>query len=126
MSFTIIEFVGGWLTNSTAIMAEAVHDLGDSLLIGCAWLHSRLGRKSADREFTYGYRRLSLFGALINGLVLIAGSIWVLSEAIPRLANPVMPVTEGMRVKGLFDECTKLFPFAGATPIKKPGLNRVI
>ncbi|EDY86724.1 cation diffusion facilitator family transporter [gamma proteobacterium HTCC5015] len=77
-------------------MADAVHDLGDSLSIGSAWLLNRLGKKSADSEFTYGYRRLSLFGALINSLVLIAGSIWVLSEAIPRLANPVMPVTEGM------------------------------
>lgn len=96
VGFTIIEFIGGWLTNSTAIMADAVHDLGDSLSIGSAWLLNRLGRKSADTEFTYGYRRLSLFGALINGLVLIAGSLWVLSEAIPRLANPVMPVTEGM------------------------------
>lgn len=94
--FTIIEFVGGWLTNSTAIMADAVHDLGDSLSIGGAWILNNLGRKSADSEFTYGYRRLTLFGALINGLVLIAGSIWVLSEAIPRLANPVMPVSEGM------------------------------
>ena len=36
--FTIIEFVGGWLTNSTAIMADAVHDLGDSLSIGTAWV----------------------------------------------------------------------------------------
>jgi len=96
VGFTIIEFIGGWLTNSTAIMADAVHDLGDSLSIGSAWLLNRLGQKSADKEFTYGYRRLSLFGAMINGLVLIAGSLWVLSEAIPRLANPVMPVTEGM------------------------------
>jgi cobalt-zinc-cadmium efflux system protein len=96
VSFTIIEFIGGWLTNSTAIMADAVHDLGDSLSIGSAWFLNRAGNKSANSVFTYGYRRLSLFGALINGLVLIAGSIWVLSEAIPRLADPVMPVTEGM------------------------------
>jgi cobalt-zinc-cadmium efflux system protein len=94
--FTVIEFVGGWLTNSTAIMADAVHDLGDSLSIGSAWLLNRLGRKSANPEYTYGYRRLSLFGALINGLVLIAGSVWVLVTAIPRLADPVMPHTEGM------------------------------
>ena len=96
VGFTIIEFIGGWLTNSTAIMADAVHDLGDSLSIGSAWLLNRRGRKTADNEFTYGYQRLSLFGALINGLVLVGGSFWVLSEAIPRLANPVMPVTEGM------------------------------
>lgn len=101
VGFTIIEFIGGVLTNSTAIMADAVHDLGDSLSIGSAWLLTRLGRKSADKEFTYGYRRLSLFGALVNGLVLIAGSLWVLSEAIPRLADPLMPVTEGMIALGI-------------------------
>lgn len=96
VAFTIIEFIGGLLTNSTAIMADAVHDLGDSLSIGSAWLLARWGRKSADSEFTYGYRRLTLFGAFINSVVLIAGSLWVLNEAIPRLADPIMPVTEGM------------------------------
>lgn len=96
LAFSIIEFVGGWLTNSTAIMADAVHDLGDSLSIGSAWLLDRVGRRRADDQFTYGYQRLSLFGALLNGVVLVAGSIWVLSEAIPRLAEPVMPMTEGM------------------------------
>ena len=96
LGFTLIEFVGGWLTNSTAIMADAVHDLGDSLSIGSAWILSRLGNKQADTRFTYGYQRLSLLGALINGLVLVAGSIWILATAIPRLADPVMPHTEGM------------------------------
>ena len=99
--FTVIEFIGGWLTNSTAIMADAVHDLGDSLSIGSAWLLNRLGEKSASPEYTYGYKRLSLFGALINGLVLIVGSIWVLVMAIPRLADPVMPHTEGMLALGV-------------------------
>ncbi|RZF77633.1 cation transporter [Pseudoalteromonas sp. CO325X] len=94
--FTIIEFIGGWLTNSTAIMADAVHDLGDTLSIGSAWLLNKLGTKSATKEFTYGYRRLSLLGALINGIVLIVGSVWILYEAVPRLSNPEMPETEGM------------------------------
>lgn len=96
LGFTIIEFIGGLLTNSTAIMADAVHDLGDSLSLGSAWFLSRWGQKSANNEFTYGYRRLTLFGAFLNSVVLIAGSAWVLKEAIPRLADPVMPVTEGM------------------------------
>jgi cobalt-zinc-cadmium efflux system protein len=96
LGFTIIEFIGGLLTNSTAIMADAVHDLGDSLSLGSAWLLSRWGQKTATNEFTYGYRRLTLFGAFLNSIVLIAGSIWVLTQAIPRLSDPVMPVTEGM------------------------------
>ncbi len=81
VGFTIIEFIGGWLTNSTAIMADAVPALGDSLSIGTAWFLNRLGRKSADTEFTYGYRRLSHFTDPINCPVLIAGSLWVISEA---------------------------------------------
>ena len=96
VGFTIIEFIGGLLTNSTAIMADAVHDLGDSLSIGTAWVLSKLSKKQADSSFTYGYKRLSLFGALINGIVLIAGSIWVLTQAVPRLFDPVMPEAEGM------------------------------
>lgn len=96
VSFTIIEFIGGILTNSTAIMADAVHDLGDSLSIGFAWMLSKLSNKESDYDFTYGYQRFTLLGALINSLVLIVGSVWVLSEAIPKLMNPEMPVVEGM------------------------------
>jgi cobalt-zinc-cadmium efflux system protein len=96
VGFTIIEFIGGWLTNSTAIMADAVHDLGDSLSIGTAWCLNIIGAKQASQRFTYGYKRLSLLGALINALVMIGGSSWVLMQAIPRLFDPQMPNTEGM------------------------------
>ena len=95
-TFTIIEFIGGWLTNSVAIMADAVHDLGDTLSIGLAWYLSKLGKKASTEKYTYGFKRLSLMGAMINGVILIVGAVWILSEAIPRLVNPEMPVTEGM------------------------------
>ena len=95
-TFTIIEFIGGWLTNSVAIMADAVHDLGDTLSIGLAWYLSKLGKKTSTEKYTYGFKRLSLMGAMINGVILIVGAVWILSEAIPRLVNPEMPVTEGM------------------------------
>ena len=100
--FTIIEFIGGWLTNSTAIMADAVHDLGDSLSIGTAWGLNKLSDKQANNTFSYGYKRFSLLGALINGLVLTIGSIWILFEAIPRLSAPVMPQVEGMLLLSIF------------------------
>ena len=95
-TFTIIEFIGGWLTNSVAIMADAVHDLGDTLSIGLAWYLSKLGKKASTEKYTYGFKRLSLMGAMINGVILVVGAVWILSEAIPRLVNPEMPVTEGM------------------------------
>ena len=96
VSFTIIEFIGGFLTNSTAIMADAIHDLGDSLSIGFAWILSHYSEKQASPIYSYGYKRLSLLGALINSVVLIAGSIFVLTESIPRLSDPQMPIVEGM------------------------------
>jgi len=100
--FTIIEFIGGWLTNSTAIMADAVHDLGDSLSIGTAWGLNKLSDKDSNQTFSYGYKRFSLLGALINGIVLTVGSIWILLEAIPRLAEPEMPQVEGMIILSVF------------------------
>ncbi len=96
VGFTIIEFIGGYLTNSTAIIADAVHDLGDSLSIGMAWLLNKLGNRQADSHYTYGLRRVSLLGALINSLTLIVGSVLVLIHAIPRLFEPQMPTVEGM------------------------------
>lgn len=95
-SFTVIELVGGVLTNSTAILADAVHDLGDTLAIGLGWFLQKFSQKSADEKYSYGYKRFSLLGAVINAAILIAGSILILFEAIPRLWAPEMPVVEGM------------------------------
>ncbi|MEX1220493.1 MAG: cation diffusion facilitator family transporter [Idiomarina sp.] len=102
LAFTVVEFIGGILTNSTAILADAVHDLGDSLSLGMAWLLNKLGQKDATSTFTYGYQRLSLVGAFINAVVLITGSVWIMSMAIPRLWEPEMPMAEGMLVMAVF------------------------
>ncbi len=94
--FTLIELVGGVLTNSIAIISDAVHDLGDTLAIGFGWGASKLSERAPDARFTYGYRRLSLLSALVNGLILTIGSIWILMQAIPRLWAPELPHTGGM------------------------------
>lgn len=95
-SFTLIEFIGGWLTNSVAIMADAMHDLGDCLAIAFAWLASKVSGKAANPSYSYGYRRWSLLSALINSVILVLGSVWILAEAIPRLWQPQLPMAEGM------------------------------
>lgn len=96
LGFAVIEFIGGVLTNSTAIMADAVHDVGDALSIGLAWAMGAWSQKPASASYSYGLRRLSLLSALINGLVLIGGTAWVLGESLPRLLAPQMPHTSGM------------------------------
>jgi cobalt-zinc-cadmium efflux system protein len=126
VTFTIIEFVGGVLTNSTAIMADAVHDLGDSLSIGSAWFLAWLSGKNADEDFTYGYRRLSLLGAVINGLVLIVGSSWVLLQTIPRLFDPVLPNVNGMfglAILGVLVNGFAAYKLSGGTSLNERVLN---
>ena len=86
---TIIEFIGGF-TCSTAILADAVHDVW-YLSLGLAWILSKLGKKQADNTLPAVVKTRST-GAFINAVVLIAGSAWVLVEAIPRLWNPRMPL----------------------------------
>lgn len=96
--FTIIEIIGGIMTNSVAIMSDAVHDLGDSLSLGLAWYFQNYSKKKRSPSFSYGYGRFSLLGAIINSIVLVVGSIFIFIEAIPRLVNPQQPETQGMMV----------------------------
>ena len=96
LGFAILEIFGGLWTNSLAIISDAVHDLGDSLSLGLAWYLEKASDKKSDLIFSYGYRRLSLLAALINTLILLAGSLYVISEAIPRLINPEPINAKGM------------------------------
>ena len=96
LSFSIIEIIGGLLTNSMAILSDALHDLGDSISLAVSWYLENFSQKGADEDFSYGYARFSLLGALINSLVLILGSFFILSEVIPRLFNPQTVHPEGM------------------------------
>ena len=96
LGFTLIEIVGGILTNSVAIISDAIHDLGDSLSLGLSWYFQSLSKKKSDAKFSFGYQRFSLLGAVVNSMVLVIGGILVLQEAIPRLWEPTQPDAEGM------------------------------
>jgi cobalt-zinc-cadmium efflux system protein len=94
--FTVIEFIGGFLTNSVAIMSDALHDLGDSISLGIAWFLQKFSDKKSNAVFTYGYKRFSLLGALINGVILFAGSFIIIIESIPRIYNVEDTNAQGM------------------------------
>ena len=99
--FTLLEIFGGIWTNSIAILSDALHDLGDSVSIGLAWFLSRFAKKKHDATYSYGYLRFSLLGAMINILVLLIGSVFVLSKSIPRLLNPEVAHAPGMLIFAL-------------------------
>lgn len=96
LAFTVVEIIGGLWTNSLAILSDSVHDLGDSISLGLAWYLERVAHREGDQRFSYGYRRFSLLGALINTVILVVGSFFILSAAIPRLINPEPSNAPGM------------------------------
>lgn len=96
--FSIFELIGGTLTNSIAIISDAIHDFGDSISIGIAYLLERKSKKKPDEKYTYGYKRYSALGAVISDTILVIGSSIVIYNAITRIINPVEVNHNGMLI----------------------------
>lgn len=101
LSFAIIEVVFGLVFNSSAVLADAVHDTGDALAIGLSALLEKISNKKEDRHYTLGYKRYSLLGAILTSIILIIGSILVLWENIPKIFAPEPVDYNGMLVLGI-------------------------
>jgi cobalt-zinc-cadmium efflux system protein len=87
-SYTAVEVVGGLLTGSLALLADAVHMLSDNVALALALLAVWLGARPVTPERTFGYRRAEVLAALANGVALVALSIWIFYAAISRLDDP--------------------------------------
>lgn len=96
LTFTVISIIGGWLTNSMAIISDSIHDLGCTLSIALAWVFERIAGHKPTPRFTFGYRRFTLLGAFVNAFILLGGSSVVLYESIGRMAHPEEVDAEGM------------------------------
>lgn len=94
--FTILELFGGLYTNSLAILSDAIHDLADTFALGISWYFDKVSKKPRSERFSYGLGRFSLLSALISSFVLLFGSLYILSEAIPRIMNPEHSNAQGM------------------------------
>ena len=101
LGFALAEIIGGIFTNSMAILADALHDFGDSLSLAFSWRMERLSNKKGDQRYSYGYKRFSLLSALISAIVLLVGSFFVISEAVQRLSNPQPSNAQGMLIFAL-------------------------
>ena len=100
-SFAIIEFIFGLLFHSSAVLADAIHDTGDALAIGLSTLFEKISTKKEDREYTLGYKRYSLLGALLTSVILLVGSTLVIVENVPKLFAPEKVNYDGMLVLGI-------------------------
>lgn len=86
--FVIVEAVGGALINSVAVMSDAVHDLGDCIALGGAWVLEGISGREPDESYTYGYRRFSVLSALLTLAILVVGSGFMMVMAIKRVIRP--------------------------------------
>lgn len=97
-SFMLVEVVGGLITNSLALLSDAGHMLTDSLSLGFSLFAIIIGQKEANSKKTYGYRRIEIFAALLNGMTLIGIAIIIVIEAIHRITKPPEIASMGMLV----------------------------
>ncbi|MDZ8172192.1 cation diffusion facilitator family transporter [Microbacterium xanthum] len=86
-SVMIVQIVGAVLTGSLALLADAGHMFADTAALVIALVASIIASRPAKDRRTFGYQRAEVFGALINGVVLIALSVWIAVEGVSRLLN---------------------------------------
>jgi len=87
-SFMLVEAVGGIISGSLALLADAGHMLTDAGALGLAYIAFRLGRRAADSRRTFGYLRFEVIAGLVNALTLFGIVLWILYEAYTRLLQP--------------------------------------
>lgn len=88
VGFTAFEIIGSILTNSLALLSDALHDAGDSVTLTSSLILEKKAKKGPDKIRTFGYGRLSMFSAVISAIFLIVGSVFILLQAVPRIFNP--------------------------------------
>ena len=110
--FMVVEIIGGLMSGSLALIADAGHMLTDALALGLAWAGFRLGRRASDGKRTFGYLRLEVIAGFVNALALLLLTAWIAYEAIMRLLEPG-PVLAGpmllVAIAGLLVNITVFF-----------------
>jgi cobalt-zinc-cadmium efflux system protein len=117
-AFVVIEAVCGAWAGSLSLLADAGHNAGDVLGLLLAWAASRLARRPPTRRYTWGFRRATIYAALVNAVILIAACGAILWEAWHRLwspeavAGPTMIAVAAIGV--LINACTAMLFMRGA------------
>jgi cobalt-zinc-cadmium efflux system protein len=93
--FMVVEAVGGWISGSLALLADAGHMLTDVGALGLSLLTAWIAGRPADASKTYGYLRWEILAALVNGAALFGIATWVVIEALQRIRQPE-PIQTGL------------------------------
>jgi len=86
--FISVESAFGFLSNSSALIADAGHNLSDTLALAFSWIAVVISHRKPTKRFTYGFRRSTILVAMLNTILLLAVVVFITIEAIDRLRNP--------------------------------------
>ena len=101
LSYAIVEFIAGGVFGSSAVLADSVHDLGDAIAIGVSAVLETISNREEDSQYSLGYKRFSLLGALVTAVILMTGSVFVILENLTKLFNPQPVNDEGILWLGI-------------------------
>ena len=101
LTYAIVEFIAGGVFGSSAVLADSVHDLGDAIAIGISAFLETISNREEDNQYTLGYKRFSLLGALVTAIILMTGSVLVILENVTKILNPQPVNDEGILWLGM-------------------------
>lgn len=99
--FLVVELVGGYVTNSLALLSDAAHMFTDVAALGLGMFALRMASRPATERNTYGYHRAEILAALLNGVTLCLAVAWIFHEAYERLWQPPEVRSVGLIVVAL-------------------------
>ena len=108
VTYAIVEFIAAGVFGSSAVRADSIHDLGDAITIGRSAFLETISNREEDNQYTLGYKRFSLLGALVTSVILITGSILVILENITKIFNPQPVNDEGILWLGIIAVSTNV------------------
>ncbi|MBZ8046564.1 cation diffusion facilitator family transporter [Streptococcus pneumoniae] len=101
LTYAIVEFIAGGVFGSSAVLADSVHDLGDVIAIGISAFLETISNREEDNQYTLGYKRFSLLGALVTAVILVTGSVLVILENVTKILHPQPVNDEGILWLGI-------------------------
>lgn len=121
--FMVVEVIGGIISGSLALIADAAHMLVDTIALSLAWFAFRLSKKPADRTRTYGYHRFPVLVAFTNGISLIFIVGWIFLEAFGRINNPTTILAGPMLAVAVVGMFVNIAAFAMLHGAERESLN---
>ena len=101
VTYAIVEFIAAGVFGSSAVLADSIHDLGDAITIGISAFLETISNREEDNQYTLGYKRFSLLGALLIAIILMTGSVLVILENVTKILHPQPVNDEGILWLGI-------------------------